>query len=148
MLQGSNHLKIAYQSEAVLMAKFMSKVKNSKLVSMVDCWIPASNWDRDLIFGSYERYLKALHGPHNFIARQAFPQQPVTNFSSVATTLAMGCISAYNWNRVLFFFHSHERSLNALHRSHNFVARQALPWQPITNITSIATTQAIGCISA
>ncbi len=53
--------------------------------------------------------------PH-LVARQAFPWQPVTNFSSIATSLATGCILASNWDRALIFG-SYERSLEALYGS-------------------------------
>ncbi len=58
----------------------------------------ASNWDRALIFDSYETSLKALYGSYNLVARQALPWQLATNCCYIATSKAKGYISASNWD--------------------------------------------------
>ncbi len=67
------------------------------LYQTIHVWFPICRTVPQLLIVTqmwqYKRYLKALYRSYNFVAGQAFPWQPVTNFSSAATTQAIGCIS-------------------------------------------------------
>ena len=65
------HFKLQYDVPDDILAKHSKSV--SLATTLATGYISASNWARDLMFGSHENYLRVLQSPYDLVARKAFP---------------------------------------------------------------------------